>query len=108
MGVKDTKEVQKENEQKESNPNEEGDDKKRENTNCEKETSPRRSSEPESDTEDERDEEVNMSKLKSLIPQINIKDNVTQLDVILEAIRYIDSLKEKLCDKILNAENGKS
>ena len=25
-----------------------------------------------------------------------IKDNVTQLDILLEAIRYIDSLREKL------------
>jgi hypothetical protein len=27
---------------------------------------------------------------------MSIKDNVTQLDIILEAIRYIDSLRDKL------------
>ena len=27
------------------------------------------------------------------------KDNVTQLDIILEAIRYIDSLRDKLEEK---------
>ena len=32
------------------------------------------------------------------------KDNVTQLDIILEAIRYIDSLQNKLADKIDTGE----
>ena len=32
------------------------------------------------------------------------KDNVTQLDIILEAIRYIDSLKNRLADRIENGE----
>ena len=35
-------------------------------------------------------------RLQKLIPTMSIKDNVTQLDIILEAIRYIDSLREKL------------
>jgi hypothetical protein len=32
------------------------------------------------------------------------KDNVTHLDIILEAIRYIDSLQDKLADKIDTGE----
>ena len=32
------------------------------------------------------------------------KENVTQLDVILEAIRYIDNLQAKLVQKIENGE----
>ena len=32
------------------------------------------------------------------------KDNVTHLDIILEAIRYIDSLQDKLADKIDSGE----
>ena len=31
-----------------------------------------------------------------MIPTVSIKDNVTQLDIILEAIRYIDSLRDRL------------
>ena len=32
------------------------------------------------------------------------KDNVSQLDIILEAIRYIDSLRVKLEDKVDNGD----
>ena len=35
---------------------------------------------------------------------MSAKDNVTQLDIILEAIRYIDSLQNRLADKIENGE----
>ena len=35
-------------------------------------------------------------RLQSLIPSVSIKDNVTQLDIILEAIRYISSLTTRL------------
>ena len=34
-----------------------------------------------------------MSRLKELVPSVSVKDNVSQLDVILEAIRYIASLQ---------------
>ena len=43
-------------------------------------------------------------RLQGLIPSITSKDNVTQLDIILEAIRYIDSLQNKLADKIDSGE----
>ena len=36
------------------------------------------------------------SRLQQLLPSLCIKENVTQLDIILEAIRYIDSLTHKL------------
>ena len=35
-------------------------------------------------------------RLKELVPSLSVKDNVTQLDVILEAIRYIASLRSQL------------
>ena len=31
---------------------------------------------------------------------MSIKDNVTQLDIILEAIRYIDQLQDQLVDQL--------
>ena len=37
-----------------------------------------------------------MSRLKELVPSVSVKDNVSQLDVILEAIRYIASLQVAL------------
>ena len=43
-------------------------------------------------------------RLKELVPSVSAKDNVTQLDIILEAIRYIDSLQNRLADKIENGE----
>merc|ERR1711970_967512 len=47
--------------------------------------------------EEERSHEKSeLSRLKKLIPTMSIKNNVTQLDIILEAIRYIDTLKDKL------------
>ena len=39
-----------------------------------------------------------------MVPSVSAKDNVTQLDIILEAIRYIDSLQNRLADKIENGE----
>jgi len=62
----------------------------------------------ESDTNDTEDdpvtEEEELSRLKSLVPSITVKENVTQLDIILEAIRYIDSLKHRLVEKIETGE----
>ena len=36
------------------------------------------------------------SRLKELVPSVSVKDNVTQLDIILEAIHYIASLRSQL------------
>merc|ERR1712203_149298 len=44
--------------------------------------------------------ELELSRLKELVPSVCVKDNVSQLDVILEAIRYISSLQGKLTDRI--------
>ena len=35
-------------------------------------------------------------RLQKLIPSVSIKENVSQLDIILEAIRYIAKLTTKL------------
>ena len=35
-------------------------------------------------------------RLQKLIPSVSIKENVSQLDIILEAIRYIAKLATKL------------
>merc|ERR1712062_846817 len=56
-------------------------------------------------TEDTAGEaELELSRLKELVPSVCIKDNVSQLDVILEAIRYIASLQGRLADKIESGE----
>merc|ERR1712212_498321 len=47
-----------------------------------------------------REAELELSRLKELVPSVCVKDNVSQLDVILEAIRYISSLQGKLADRI--------
>ena len=41
--------------------------------------------------------------MQQLVPTIAAKDIVSQLDIILEAIRYIDSLRNKL---EYNVDNG--
>merc|ERR1712050_22864 len=58
----------------------------------------------ETDEESEESETVDLSRLQELIPSVAAKDNVTHLDIILEAIRYIDSLQDKLADKIERGE----
>lgn len=47
--------------------------------------------------------DTEFSRLKNLVPAISRKSTVSKLDVILEAIRYIDSLQDQLVDQI--AEN---
>eukprot|EP00092_Neocalanus_flemingeri_P105946 GFUD01135869.1.p1 GENE.GFUD01135869.1~~GFUD01135869.1.p1 ORF type:complete len:110 (+),score=45.87 GFUD01135869.1:26-331(+) len=49
--------------------------------------------------EEQSSEKCELSRLQKLIPTMSIKDNVTQLDIILEAIRYIDSLRDRLANK---------
>ena len=44
--------------------------------------------------------EVEFSRLKNLVPSISKKQSVSQLDVILEAIRYIDQLQDQLVEQI--------
>eukprot|EP00092_Neocalanus_flemingeri_P059334 GFUD01070889.1.p1 GENE.GFUD01070889.1~~GFUD01070889.1.p1 ORF type:complete len:108 (+),score=40.45 GFUD01070889.1:101-424(+) len=49
---------------------------------------------------DEVSEKAQLERLKQLMPNMSAKENVTQLDIILEAIRYIDCLRDKLEEKI--------
>ena len=44
--------------------------------------------------------EVEFSRLKNLVPSIAKKGTVSKLDVILEAIRYIDQLQDQLIEQI--------
>jgi hypothetical protein len=44
--------------------------------------------------------ELEFSRLKHLVPSISKKSSVSKLDVILEAIRYIDQLQDQLIDQI--------
>merc|ERR1711962_1949734 len=64
----------------------------------------RTTSQEEEDLEDEEEEEVELTRLKELVPSVSVKDNVSQLDVILEAIRYIASLQGRLRDRIDSGE----
>jgi len=54
--------------------------------------------------DNEESEAGKLSRLQEVIPSVAAKDNVTHLDIILEAIRYIDSLQDKLADKIERGE----
>ena len=51
-----------------------------------------------------KETEIEFGRLKSLVPTISKKQSVSKLDVILEAIRYIDQLQDKLFDQL--SENG--
>merc|ERR1712025_287310 len=53
---------------------------------------------------DDEPDPVDLIRLQELIPSVAAKNNVTHLDIILEAIRYIDSLQDKLADKIERGE----
>ena len=44
--------------------------------------------------------ELEFSRLKNLVPSIAKKDSVSKLDVILEAIRYIDQLQDQLYEQV--------
>merc|ERR1712037_96798 len=59
----------------------------------------------EEDASDSPEEaELELDRLKELVPSVSVKDNVSHLDVILEAIRYIASLQGRLADKIESGE----
>lgn len=47
-----------------------------------------------------KETEVEFSRLKRLVPAISKKQSVSKLDVILEAIRYIDQLQDQLVEQI--------
>lgn len=43
---------------------------------------------------------IEFTRLKTLVPSISKKESVSKLDVILEAIRYIDQLQDQLLEQI--------
>ncbi len=51
-------------------------------------------------TKKSKSTEVEFSRLKTLVPSISKKSSVSKLDVILEAIRYIDQLQDQLVEQI--------
>lgn len=44
-------------------------------------------------------------RLKTIVPSIKRKDHVSKLDIILEAIKYIDDLQDQLFDRLGDDEN---
>ena len=51
-----------------------------------------------------KETEVEFGRLKSLVPAISRKQSVSKLDVILEAIRYIDQLQDQLVSQIADSD----
>jgi len=51
-------------------------------------------------SKDRKSTEIEFSRLKNLVPAISKKQAVSKLDVILEAIRYIDQLQGQLVEQI--------
>jgi hypothetical protein len=47
-----------------------------------------------------KETDVEFGRLKKLVPAISKKSTVSKLDVILEAIRYIDQLQDQLVDQL--------
>ena len=47
---------------------------------------------------------MEFGRLKSLVPAISRKQSVSKLDVILEAIRYIDQLQDQLVSQIADSD----
>ncbi|CAB4069222.1 unnamed protein product [Lepeophtheirus salmonis] len=46
------------------------------------------------------DTKAEFRRLKTILPSIRRKDNVSKLDIILEAIKYIDDLQDQLMDRL--------
>ena len=51
-----------------------------------------------------KETEMEFSRLKKLVPAISKKQSVSKLDVILEAIRYIDQLQDQLVDQLSSGD----
>ena len=47
-----------------------------------------------------RNTRAEFKRLKTILPSINRKENVSKLDIILEAIKYIDDLQDQLFDRL--------
>merc|ERR1719338_59913 len=49
---------------------------------------------------DHRNTRAEFKRLKTILPSIRRKENVSKLDIILEAIKYIDDLQDQLFDRL--------
>lgn len=47
-----------------------------------------------------RNTRAEFKRLKTILPSIRRKENVSKLDIILEAIKYIDDLQDQLFDRL--------
>merc|ERR1739848_809843 len=47
-----------------------------------------------------RNTKAEFKRLKTILPSIRRKENVSKLDIILEAIKYIDELQDQLFDRL--------
>jgi hypothetical protein len=50
--------------------------------------------------QDKRNTKQEFKRLKTILPSIRRKENVSKLDIILEAIKYIDDLQDQLIDRL--------
>ena len=52
------------------------------------------------DSTNQKNTKAEFKRLKTILPSIRRKDNVSKLDIILEAIKYIDDLQDQLFDRL--------
>ena len=57
---------------------------------------------------DSRNTRAEFKRLKTILPSIRRKENVSKLDIILEAIKYIDDLTEQLEHRLEEDEEDAS
>jgi Helix-loop-helix DNA-binding domain len=50
--------------------------------------------------QNKRNTRAEFKRLKTILPSIRRKENVSKLDIILEAIKYIDDLQDQLIDRL--------
>lgn len=50
--------------------------------------------------QNKRNTKAEFKRLKTILPSIRRKENVSKLDIILEAIKYIDDLQDQLIDRL--------
>ena len=50
--------------------------------------------------QNKRNTKAEFKRLKTILPSIRRKENVSKLDIILEAIKYIDDLQDQLFDRL--------
>ena len=56
-------------------------------------------------THEIRNTRAEFKRLKTILPSIRRKENVSKLDIILEAIKYIDDLQDQLFDRLTGSQS---